>query len=159
MRKSKFSETQIVGILKDAESDVPVAGPPARVRGQQGDVLQVALPTTAPRLRRRGRLLTIPRIISAKARFSWDPARLSARGSLIRRQVAVRNGPIVYLYYQTNLSVCFNASTLSAPVGFFGLGAFHASLARSVIGFVPTNHGMHEFVPISRFGFLWPLEI
>lgn len=25
MRKSKFSETQIVGILKDAESGVPVA--------------------------------------------------------------------------------------------------------------------------------------
>ena len=27
MRKSKFSETQIVGILKDAESGVPVADP------------------------------------------------------------------------------------------------------------------------------------
>ena len=26
MRKSKFSETQIVGILKDAESGVPVDG-------------------------------------------------------------------------------------------------------------------------------------
>ena len=27
MRKSKFSETQIVGILKDAEGGVPVADP------------------------------------------------------------------------------------------------------------------------------------
>lgn len=41
MRKSKFSETQIVGIMKDAESGVPV-GPAAEARGQQGDVLQVA---------------------------------------------------------------------------------------------------------------------
>ena len=42
MRKSKFSETQIVGILKDAESGVPVADLLRQARRQQGDVLQVA---------------------------------------------------------------------------------------------------------------------
>ena len=42
MRKSKFSETQIVGILKDAESGVPVRRPAAEVRRQQGHLLQVA---------------------------------------------------------------------------------------------------------------------
>ena len=29
MRKSKLSETEIVAMLKDAESGVPVGGPPA----------------------------------------------------------------------------------------------------------------------------------
>ena len=42
MRKSKFSETQIVGILKDAESGVPVADLTAEARRQQSHVLQVA---------------------------------------------------------------------------------------------------------------------
>jgi hypothetical protein len=41
MRKSKFNETQIVGILKDAESGVPVPDL-LRKQHQQGDVLQVA---------------------------------------------------------------------------------------------------------------------
>jgi len=38
MRKSKFSETQTVGIVKDAESGVPVAvprGPHSEVRGSK----------------------------------------------------------------------------------------------------------------------------
>jgi hypothetical protein len=42
MRKSKFSETQIVAMLKDAESGVPVAGPHAEARREQSHVLQVA---------------------------------------------------------------------------------------------------------------------
>ena len=42
MRKSKFSETQIVGILKDAESGVAVADLLRKYGRQQGDVLQVA---------------------------------------------------------------------------------------------------------------------
>ena len=42
MRKSKFSETQIVALLKDAESGVPRCGPAAEAWGQQGHVLQVA---------------------------------------------------------------------------------------------------------------------
>ena len=42
MPNSKFSETQIGAILKDAENGVPVTESPAEVRGQQGDVLQVA---------------------------------------------------------------------------------------------------------------------
>ena len=45
MRKSKFSESQIVGILKEAESGVPVADL-LRQHGQHGisrtDILQVA---------------------------------------------------------------------------------------------------------------------
>ena len=42
MRKSKFNETQIVAILKNAESGVPVADLFAEARRQQGDVLQMA---------------------------------------------------------------------------------------------------------------------
>ena len=42
MRKSKFSETQIVGILKDAESGVPVDSLLRKVRREPGHVLQVA---------------------------------------------------------------------------------------------------------------------
>ncbi len=34
MRKSRFSESQIVGILKDADGGVPVADSPPEVRGQ-----------------------------------------------------------------------------------------------------------------------------
>ena len=42
MRKSRFSETQIVGILQDAESGVPVPDLLTDARRQQGDILQVA---------------------------------------------------------------------------------------------------------------------
>ena len=42
MRKSKFSETQIVGILKDAESGVPVADLLRKHGVSKADVLQVA---------------------------------------------------------------------------------------------------------------------
>ena len=42
MRKSKFSESQIVGILKDAEERRARGGSAAEARCQQGDVLQVA---------------------------------------------------------------------------------------------------------------------
>ena len=41
MRKSKFSESQIVGMLKEAESG-PGGGPAATARHQPHDVLQVA---------------------------------------------------------------------------------------------------------------------
>jgi hypothetical protein len=37
MRKSRFSETQIVGILKDTERGAG-RGSAAKVRGEQGDV-------------------------------------------------------------------------------------------------------------------------
>jgi hypothetical protein len=40
VRKSKFSETQIVGILKDAESGMPVPDL-LEGRGQRSDVLQM----------------------------------------------------------------------------------------------------------------------
>ena len=42
MWKSKFSETQIFGILKDAESGVPVDRPAREARYLPGDVFQVA---------------------------------------------------------------------------------------------------------------------
>ena len=42
MRKSKFSESQIVGILKDAESGVPVADLLRKHGVSKADVLQVA---------------------------------------------------------------------------------------------------------------------
>jgi hypothetical protein len=44
MRKSKFSESQIVAILKDAESGVPVADLLRTTRREQGDLLQMAQP-------------------------------------------------------------------------------------------------------------------
>ncbi len=44
MRKSAFSETQIVEILKDAESGVPVADLLREHGGEQGDVLRGAQP-------------------------------------------------------------------------------------------------------------------
>jgi len=44
MRKSRFSDHQILGILKQAEAgtSVPDPGPVPRARHQQRDVLQVA---------------------------------------------------------------------------------------------------------------------
>jgi len=43
MRKSKYSEEQIIGLLRQAEAGIPVAEDLPQGRVQRRDVLQVAL--------------------------------------------------------------------------------------------------------------------
>ena len=43
MKKSKFSESQIIGVLKEAEAGIPVPATLPRSRHQQRHILQVAV--------------------------------------------------------------------------------------------------------------------
>ena len=43
MRRSRYREEQIIGILKEHQAGLPAAEPLPQVRGQRRDVLQVAV--------------------------------------------------------------------------------------------------------------------